>query len=78
MTISTTTTKVIYSPGGTETDFSVPFGFFDAADLEVTEREIATGIEKLKVLSTDYTVSGGGGSTGWRIVGHSVAWLGGA
>lgn len=64
MTISTTTTKVIYSPGGTETNFTVVYPFFAAADLEVIERVIATGVETVQVLNTDYTVTGGGGSTG--------------
>lgn len=64
MTISTTTTKIIYSPGGTETDFTVPFVFFDAADLEVIERVITTGDETSKTLNTDYTVTGGNGASG--------------
>ena len=64
MTVSTTVTRVIYSPTGAETEFAVPFPFFDAGDLEVIERDIATGAETAKALGADYTVAGGQGATG--------------
>lgn len=64
MTVSTTTTKVIYNGDGATTAFPTTFEFFDAADIEVIERVIATGAETVKALTTDYTVSGGAGSTG--------------
>ncbi len=64
MTVSTTTTKVIYNGDGATTAFPTTFEFFDAADLEVIERVIATGAETVKALTTDYTVSGGNGSVG--------------
>lgn len=64
MTVSTTLSRVIYSPGGSVTEFAVPFPFFDADDLVVTERVIATGAESTKVLNTDYAVSGGAGASG--------------
>lgn len=64
MTVSTTTTKAIYNGDGSTTAFPTTFEFFDAADIEVIERVIATGAETIKTLSTDYTVSGGNGATG--------------
>ncbi|MEE9250042.1 MAG: hypothetical protein V3U93_02815 [Alphaproteobacteria bacterium] len=64
MTVSTTTTKAIYNGDGSTTAFPTTFEFFDAADIEVIERVIATGAETVKTLSTDYTVSGGNGATG--------------
>ena len=64
MTVSTTTTKAIYNGDGSTTGFPTTFEFFDAADIEVIERVIATGGETVKTLSTDYTVSGGNGATG--------------
>lgn len=64
MTIATTTSSVAYTGNGTTTAFAVPFAFFAAGDLEVIERVVATGVETTKALTTDYTVSGGNGSTG--------------
>lgn len=64
MTVSTTISRVVYSPNGSATAFPVPFPFFADSDLVVTERVIATGAETTKVLNTDYTVAGGDGSTG--------------
>lgn len=64
MTLSTTTAKVGYLGNGTTTAFAVPFAFFAAAELEVVERVIATGVETPRALTTHYTVTGGNGSTG--------------
>jgi hypothetical protein len=64
MTISTTTSRVDYTGDGSSTAFSVPFPFFDATELRVLERVIATGAETTLALSTNYTVSGGDGATG--------------
>jgi len=52
--------RVSYSvaEGVTQTSFTVPFEFFDDADLNVYVDDV------LKTLTTDYTVSGGDGSTG--------------
>jgi hypothetical protein len=44
--------------GVTQTSFAVPFEFFDDSDVNV----YVDGI--LKAITSDYTVSGGGGSTG--------------
>jgi hypothetical protein len=64
MTINTTTTRVSYTGNGVTTAFSVPFVFFGASELEVIRRVIATGAETVLALTTNYTVSGGNGTTG--------------
>lgn len=64
MTVSTTTTRVAYSGDGGTTAFPVTYPFFDAEDLEVIERTVATGAETIKSLSSDYSVGGGGGGPG--------------
>lgn len=64
MTISDTDPKVTYVGNGSTTAFPVPFQFFGEDEIEVIERVIATGAETTKVLSTDYTVTGGDGATG--------------
>ena len=64
MTINTTTNRVTYDGDGSLTTFFVPFAFFANTELEVIERIVATGVETIKVLTTDYTVTGGDGSTG--------------
>jgi hypothetical protein len=64
MTVSTTTSRVAYTGDGETVAFAVPFPFFAASDLIVTERVIATGAETVKMQGTHYTVAGGAGSTG--------------
>lgn len=58
--ISNNNPRISYSvsAGSTITSFAVPFEFFDDADLLVYVDEV------LKSITTDYTVSGGDGSTG--------------
>jgi hypothetical protein len=57
-TISTTASSVTYTGNGATTAFTVPFKFLSASDLVVT----VAGV--MKALTTDYTVSGAGNSTG--------------
>ena len=64
MTVSTVQYEVSYTGNGVTTAFAVPYPFFGEDELIVTERVIATGVETVKVLNTDYTVTGGDGSTG--------------
>lgn len=64
MTIATTTAKVAYAGNGTTTAFAVPFPFFASTELQVIERNNATGQETPRTLTTHYTVAGGNGSTG--------------
>lgn len=65
MTVSSTTNRKSF----TGDDVTVAFGtspvvFFDDTDLEVYLVTTATGASVLQTLTTDYTVSGGAGSTG--------------
>jgi hypothetical protein len=58
--ISNNDPRISYSvaQGVTQTSFAVPFEFFDDSDVNV----YVDGT--LKTITTDYTISGGGGSTG--------------
>ena len=62
--ISNNNPRINYSVAGgvTQTSFAVPFEFFDDADVNVYVDEV------LKTITTDYTVSGGSGSTGTIIM----------
>ncbi|MEX2297648.1 MAG: hypothetical protein WD715_09540, partial [Dongiaceae bacterium] len=64
MTVSTITSRVSYTGDGITVAFAVPFPFFNASDLVITERVIATGAETIKAFGTHYTVAGGAGGTG--------------
>lgn len=64
MPVSNPNSSVTYDGTGSQTGFPTTFAFFTSADIEVIERVIATGVETTKALTTDYTVSGGSGSTG--------------
>lgn len=79
MTVATTTSRVAYTGDGVTVAFAVPFPFFDASDLLVIERTIADGAEATKTLNVDYTVAGGGGSTGTVTAGSApgatVQWV---
>jgi len=62
MTLTSTTNKVQYSGDGSTVSFAVNFVFWDADDLRVI---LTTGgVEEVWVRGTQYTVSGGDGSTG--------------
>jgi len=58
--ISNNDPRISYSvaEGVTQTSFVVPFEFFDDSDVNVYVDDV------LKVITTDYTISGGDGSTG--------------
>lgn len=58
MTVSSTQTRISYSGDSVTVVFPVPFGFYASTDLLV----VLDGVTK--TLNTDYTVTGGGGSTG--------------
>jgi hypothetical protein len=64
MTVLTATAKAgPYAGAGTTGPFTVPFRFLEAAHLRVIKTSVA-GVDADLVLSTDYTVSGAGGSSG--------------
>lgn len=64
MTVNSTTNRVSYAGNGTTKAFAVSFPFLADADLVVLERTDSTGAEVTKTLTTHYTVSGAGGSSG--------------
>ena len=63
MTLASATTKVSYAGNGSTASFSVTFVYWDDTDIEVILRSSA-GVETTWVLNTQYTLSGGDGSTG--------------
>ena len=64
MSISTANSSISYvGNASTSTPYVVNFPFFDATDLKVFSVD-ASGVSTLLVLSTNYTVTGGNGSTG--------------
>ena len=65
MTVASTTNKATYSGNGTTTVFTVPFYFLAAADLQVILRSGAT--ETVQTLTTQYTVTGAGVSSGGSV-----------
>ena len=50
-------TRETYLPDGAVTTFSYPHPFELRTDLKITQRIIATGVDKTLVLDTDYTIS---------------------
>lgn len=64
MTVTTSNTTVSYTGDAATVVFPTTFAFFTSADIEVIERITSTGVETTKTLTTDYTVSGGSGTTG--------------
>jgi len=67
MTISSTTNTVSYTGNGSTTAFAVPYAFFGTgttSEIQVVEVVIATGVETVKSNGSDFTVSGGSGTTG--------------
>lgn len=62
MTVSSTTSRVSYAGNGSTTAFTAPFPFLANADLVVIR--VTNGVETTLVLSTDYTVTGAGGTSG--------------
>lgn len=66
MTVNTTTARVSYAGNGTTKTFTVPFYFLETSHLLVTKRS-TTGVETVYTLTTNYTVSGAGVSSGGTI-----------
>jgi hypothetical protein len=76
MTVASQITKVSYSGNGSTTAFTVPFYFLENTHLKVTYRNNTTGDETVKVLTTDYTVSGAGSVSGGTVTMLSAPALG--
>jgi len=64
MTLSSETVKVQYDGDDSTTAFSITFVFWDNADIRAVLRDTADGTETVWVLGTDFTLTGGSGSTG--------------
>jgi hypothetical protein len=64
MTISSTYGPVQYTGNGVTTVFAFPYEFYNSTDLIVKSTVIATGATTTLASPTDYSVSGGSGSTG--------------
>lgn len=67
MTVQTTTHRNDYTGNGTTVDFAVTFYFLDETHLDVYKTTIADGTTVLLALTTDYTVTGAGVSTGGTV-----------
>lgn len=65
MTVSTSSArKNTYTGNGSTTDFDYTFRIFDEDDLVATLRNTTTGVLTTKTITTHYTVSGVGNTTG--------------
>ena len=74
MSVSTTTSKIVYTGDGSTTVFPYNFYIFADSDLTVTKVLIADGTETVLTLTTDYTVSGAGVATGGNVtLGTAIA-----
>lgn len=73
MTVTPTESEKLYNGDGATVAFPTVFVFNVAADIKVIERVIATGVETIKTLTTEYTVSGGGGAGNVAAVGTVTA-----
>jgi len=68
MTVSSTTNTASYVGNGSQTTFAYTFRIFEDGDLVVLLRNIATGVETVQTLTTDYTVTGAGNENGGNVV----------
>ena len=66
MTISTTESRISYNGNGVTTVFAFPYRFLANADIVVVEVS-STGVETLKALTTDYTLTGVGDDAGGSV-----------
>jgi len=67
MTISSTTVRNSYSGDGSTTTFTYTFKIFQDSDIQVIIRA-ANGTETIKTITTHYTVTGAGVSSGGTVV----------
>jgi hypothetical protein len=63
-TVPSAVTRAAYVGNDVTTVFSAPFNFFDDTDLDVILVNDTTAVETVQILTTNYTVTGGDGSTG--------------
>jgi len=67
MTISSQLKRLSYSGNGSTTSFAYSFRILDQASLKVVVQS-AAGVDSVKTITTDYTVSGVGSSVGGAVV----------
>ena len=72
MTISSTSNRTSYTGNGSTTAFAVSFPFFAQADLIVLSTVIATGVQTVLTLNSDYTISGTTNALGHYPTGGTV------
>ena len=63
-TVPSSLNRVAYVGNGVTQVFPVSYNFFVGSDLRVTLVDTTTGIETVQVITTNYTVTGGGGDNG--------------
>ena len=66
MTISTTDSRISYNGNSVTTVFSFPYRFLANGDLVVVSVD-AAGVETVKTITTDYTVTGAGANAGGSV-----------
>ena len=66
MTISTTASRISYNGNGVTTEFSFPYRFLANGDLVVVSVSSA-GVETIKAIVTDYTLTGAGDDAGGTV-----------
>lgn len=64
MTVSSQTNRVQYIGDGTTTALAIPFPFLDNSHIVVVLTNIATGVDVVQTITTHYTLSGAGTSSG--------------
>lgn len=64
MAVETSLNRKVYSGNGVTTVFPTTFQFLANTDLKVIQKVVLTGVETLKTITTDYTISGGNGEVG--------------
>jgi hypothetical protein len=64
VTVSSQTNKAQYIGDGSTTAFAVPFPFLDNSHLVVVLTDIATQVDTVQTITTHYTLSGAGTSSG--------------
>lgn len=72
MTVSSTTNRASFTGNGVTTSFSFPYYFQAQADIVVVQTVIATGVQTVKALTTDYTITGTTDAQGFYSSGGSV------
>lgn len=64
MTVTTTKAEQTHTGNGAATSFATNFKLLNSSDLVVKTRVIATGVESVKTLGVDYSISGIGADAG--------------